>query len=333
LVVRLKGERREWVAPIVNTVVDTYLEKGKGDEFSDRNSHLASLTAEQANIGATLQQKLDQQSGLSRQLMVVNTDNAAPADDELLAYARKAHDEARRKRMEAETQLSMMEDEKNGSAKKALTAMAEESVTTNLNGLTGSLLQKRLELRARMESMRLAGLLPAHPRMKAAEKELAEVNEQLNHAPQPMIDQASGHLLAKLRGDVDRSRLLEAKLAQEVQTQASRVQTVAKEVQEARGISDEIDHLRKRQSMVGARIEELSMQDDAPAFVRVFSRAQTPMAPIKIAYKKPLIIVFSLAVILSLVVTVGTDLGFPRWALSWSRIRRRASLPRSISAV
>jgi hypothetical protein len=104
VLVGLDAAEREWVAPIVNTVADSYLEKGKADDLADRTSRISALTMEQANLQEQLQAKLEEQSRLSQDLMTVSLDKATPVDDTLLAGARQAQEDARHKRMEAEAQ-------------------------------------------------------------------------------------------------------------------------------------------------------------------------------------------------------------------------------------
>ena len=143
--VAMTGDNQEWMAPMVNTIVDTYLEKERHEEMADRSNRLTTLQEAKTRIDDTLTRKLDQQVKLSQSLKVADLDKATPADDALLTGALQAREEARRKRIEAEAQIAIMTSTAAGN-KNALTAQAEESVANDpgLRDLTTSLLQQQL---------------------------------------------------------------------------------------------------------------------------------------------------------------------------------------------
>jgi hypothetical protein len=313
---------REWVAPIVNTVANTFLDKGKEQDIADRSGRLSVLIAEQNKIQAELEKKLDQQSNLSQQLMTVSLDKASMVDDTLLGGARQALEDARHKRMEAEAQLSIMEA-KGGDSKNPLTTLAEEAVTNddNLNTVTNTLLQRRTELRLRIE-----GLTAQHPLRQATEKELADINEQLTRLPKLRMDDTSARLRVKLHSDVDRSRLIEEELGREVQLYASKVQSRTRQVQEAQGLNGEIDRLRRDQSAIVGRINELRMGDGDAGYVRMFSSAQTPIEPTKTNSKKFLGILFGVALFLAVALAIAMDFIDQR-IMSPAEVKRAIGFP------
>jgi uncharacterized protein involved in exopolysaccharide biosynthesis len=323
VLVGLDGKERAWVAPIVNTVANAYLQKSEEEALAERSGRLAALTSEQAKIQAELQTKLDQQSSLSQQLMMVSLDKATPVDDTLLAGARQALEDARRRRMEAEAQLSIMESAKPGSSKNPLTSQAEETVTNdpNLRTLTNNLLQRRSELLGRIE-----GLTPQHPLRQATEKQLAEINDQLTRLPQTLVNDTSARMLVKLHSEVDRSQLIESELDQEVQIYASKVQARARQVQQAQGLTGDIERLRRDQSALTSRIGELKTGDSAPGYLRMFSAAQTPIEPVKTNAMKILGGLTGLALLLAIGLTVGMDLIDQR-IVSPSEVKRAIGFP------
>ena len=323
VLVGLDGPVRDWVAPIVNTVANTYLEKGKADELADRSDRLNALTMEQANIQTDLQRKLDQQSELSQQLMTVSLDKATPVDDALLAGARQAREDARHKRMEAEAQLSIMEASRDATSKNPLTVFAEEAATNDpsLTGLTNALQQRRSELRARAE-----GLTPQHPLRQATEKELNEINAQLANLRKGLTDDTAARMLVKLHSDVDRSRLIESELDREVQTGASKVLSRARQVQQVQGLNGDIDRLRRDQIAISSRIDELRTGEIDSGYLRMFSSAQTPIEPKKSDTKKILGVLLGLAVFLSIAVAVAMDLIDQR-IVSPAEVKRAIGFP------
>jgi succinoglycan biosynthesis transport protein ExoP len=321
VLVGLDGPRRDWVAPIVNTVANTYLEKGKEGDQAEISDRLMALTTEQANLASELQRKLDQQSELSKELMTVSLDKATPVDDTLLAGARQAREDARHRRMEAEAQLSIMEAAKGN--KSPLTVFAEEVVSNDasLHALTTNLLQRRSDLEAHT-----AGLTPQHPLRQATEKEIAEIDDQLNRLRQGVMDDTTARMRIKLNSDVDRSRLIESEFDNEVQQGASKVLSRARQVQQVQGLNGEIDRLRRDQSAVSTRIDELRIGNTDSGYLRMFSAAQTPIQPNKSNSKKVLGALLGLALFLAIALPVVMDLIDQR-IMSPSEVKRTIGFP------
>lgn len=305
VLVGLDGPTAEKLAPILNTITQTYLEKGKQEEMSDRSSRLAALTAEQANVAVSLQQKLDEQTQFSQKLTTLNLDKAAAANDALLAGAKQALEEAHRKRVEAETQLTILQGPKNAGGGNLLDTLAEEAATadTNSRPLVNSLTLRISDLQKATE-----GLTPDHPLRKTSEKEIAELEDQLNKLRNGLTDQSAARMLAKVRGDVDRSRLLETQLNQEVEDYTSKVQSAAREVQQAQAVNDEIDRLRRQQNAINGQIDALSMPGDSAGYLRIFSAARTPLEPNKSNSKKMLFVAMAASLLLSIGTTLALDL-------------------------
>ena len=276
--------------------------------MADRSNRMSALTTEQNNLRADLQKKLDQQSQLSQELLTVSLDRATPVDDTLLAGARQAQEDAHRRRMEAEAQLSIMEASKSGTGKNPLTVLTEEAVAndTNLHTTMNNLVQRRSDLQAR-----ILGLTPQHPFRQSAEKDIAAIDDQLIRLPQGAIDETSERLLAKLRAEVDRSRMVESELNADAQTcthQSAGV-TRTKQVQEAQGLGADIDRLRRDMTAVTSRISEMNLGDTDPSsYLRMFSAAQTPIEPKKANTKKTLAVLFGLAFFLAIAIPVAMDL-------------------------
>jgi succinoglycan biosynthesis transport protein ExoP len=282
ILVALNGPNREALAPVVNTIANVFVEKQKGEDQAAHAVRMAALRSAQGHIDAQLQQKLQQQADLSEKALVASLDKAGPAQDNLLSASRTALVEVRRKRMEAEMQVATLTaaSQAGGSA---LTALAEESVANDYNTrmLTNSLLQRSLELRARME-----GLTPEHPVRQETEKELAAINEQLVQIPKNEVDAASARLLLKLQAEVARTRLLESQLEQQVTADTSTVLDIAKKAQAAQGLSADIERLRRSQAAVTSEMDDLALKNSPLAYTRIFSSALAPLTPVKSSQKK-----------------------------------------------
>lgn len=306
--VGLNGPIAEQLAPILNTVAETYVGTVQQDEMSDRSKSLAALANEQSVVATSLQQKLDEQAQFSQKLTTLNLDKAATADDELLTSARQALEEAHRKRVEAETQLTTLQA-KDASGTNLLSTLAEEAVTSDPNArpLLDGFLQRIVDLQKSTQ-----GMTTDHPTRQAADKELKEIQGQKSQLQRGLTGEAEDRLLTKGGAEVKHARLYESALQQEVDDYTSRVQDKAKQVQMAQAVNDEIDRLRRQQAAISGQIDTLKMPGDAAGFLRIFSAARTPLEPNKSNSKKLLFAVLGVALFLAVGTSVGFDLADQR---------------------
>jgi polysaccharide biosynthesis transport protein len=304
VLIGLNGPSPEQLAPILNTITETYLDKGKQEEMADRTKQLAALTAEQNTVATALQQKLDEQARFSEKLTTLGPDKAT-LDDSLLTGARKRLEEAHNKVQEAESRLAMLESPPDGKGGSFLSTLAQEAVNNDPNArpLINNFLQRTVDLQKMTE-----GLTPEHPQRKNAEKEMVDVQGQMKSLVKGFADDESSRLLTKTRLDVEGARYLESRIAQEVNTYLTRVQGEAKEAQTAQGVSDEVDRLRRQQSAITTQIDALNIPGDSTGYLRIFSEARTPLEPTKSDSKKLFVAVLGMALLLSVGTAVGMDL-------------------------
>jgi len=304
VLVGLNGPSAEQLAPILNTITETYLDKNKEVELLDRSTRLGALTAEQNTVATALQQKLDEQARFSQKLTAVGGDKAT-LDDSLLTAARKALEAAHQKRVEAEAQLAILRSPADGKGNSLLSTLAHEAASNDPNArpLINSFLQRTADLQKMTE-----GLTPEHPLRQATEKEILSVQSQLTHLEKGLADDESSRLLAKTQADVDRARLLESQLSQEVDTYLARVQGEAKEAQMAQSVNDEVDRLRRQQAAITTQIDALNIPGDSAGYLRIFSAARTPLEPTKSDSKKLFVAVLGLALLLGVGTAVAMDL-------------------------
>jgi capsular polysaccharide biosynthesis protein len=286
------------LAQIANAVADAYLEKGRGDSVSERASRLATLTMEKASVEKDLNEKVETASQYSGKLQVVDLDRAMTfPDDAVLAQMRVALAAARQKRIEAEQQLAV--DERSGAATEAEQILMSDGSTQKRLDV---LLQRQSELRTRMDGMR-----PANPLHKAAEKELASVDSQLQSVPADMARTIAGQLIDKLHTQVDQSRLIEQALSNEVTEDAMTLEKTSHELRDARALNADIERLRGHLRDVQEHIDTLNLQAETPGFLSIFSVAQRPLQPLKNQKQKALGTLLALALALSILFPVTID--------------------------
>ena len=309
ITVSLEGVKPDGLAEIVNTVVDTYLKQQKEEEFYASDQRLANLTAERTRLLGEIQTLSAQRAELVQDLGVTTfTPNNPSPYDQLLVGSKEALATARRHRIEAEAQLAAFDPaQKNG--EKALDAAAQDLMAkdTGLTTLKASLYKRRSELLSQM-----SGLAPDHVGRKAAERESQNLDTELNRVSKDLFDSFRALLLEQRKAAVRETRRTEQDLDAEVEKTSANATWYATRYSKALDVDINIDRLRKRLDAIEDRVNFISLESQAPGFVRLVSPALPPEIPVKGGRKKLFALFIVAAVGLGLVAPVVVDFLDPR---------------------
>jgi succinoglycan biosynthesis transport protein ExoP len=310
ITIGLQGKTMAGLAEIVNTVAETYLERAKSEEFFASDKRVEAIKAERKKLQEELETKFNERTALSQEIGVTTfTDSLLNPYDQLLIKSREALEDATRKRIEAESQLSSLEAGQKGSDKTAADAMAEEMAVKDagLNSLKSNLYIRRSQLLAK-----LSGLAPEHPGRRSIERELNEIETEVARATKALAQTYRPMFLEQRRAEVARARSTEKELAAQVQNEASRATFFASRYHEALALGDEINRMRKRIATIDERIDFFALEANAPGFVRMVTPARTPEIPTK-GNRRKLFALFLLGCVgLGLATPIALDYFDPR---------------------
>lgn len=279
IVVSLEGKVPDGLADIVNAVVDTYLQKAKGEEFYASDQRLESLRQDRERIVGEIKAIEDRRTELAQEIGVSTfTDSYPNPYDQLLVSAKEALADAVRKRIEADAVLTSLGDASKPDPESPLAALAREEAAKDesLASLQASLSDIRANL-----LIKLSGLSERHPGRKAAERQIAELDHQTHSTFDDLVASYSSNLWQEKRGDALRVHRVEKDLQSEVAQQASRASWFAKKYEEGKSLGLDLERVRKRLDAIDDRVNFLSLETQAPGFVRMFSRARPPDLPLK----------------------------------------------------
>ncbi|MBX7172170.1 MAG: AAA family ATPase [Pyrinomonadaceae bacterium] len=311
ITVGLEGHKKAGLAEIVNAVVNSFIEKYKNEEFYGSDQRVKDLENERERLNNDIHDKINRRTKLAQELSVTTlNDSIINPYDQLLTNSKGALAEATRARIVAETQFSAVDPKNSVESKQTLDAMAREIIIKDngLNSLKASLYQKRSDLLAK-----ISPLGKAHPARIAAEKELTEIDEEIEHASEKLMVPMRKMILDQRVSEVKRTKEVEENLKKQVEVQSSTASQFSKGFQEAINLGADIDRSRKQLDSVQDRLDYLSLEMQAPGFVRLFSAAQTPLSPYKGGGRKKYILLIGLAgVFVGLAVPVGIDFLDPR---------------------
>src|SRR5262249_25911311 len=141
------------------------------------------------------------------------SENVLNPYDQLLIKSKEALETARRQRIEAEAKFAALEHTQPSDSKTAADAMAQEMAIKD-GGLNS--LKSNLNLRRGLLLSKLGGLAPQHPGRRGIERELAEIDAEINQASDSFTKSARSTLLNQRRAEIIQAQHVEDKLTDEV---------------------------------------------------------------------------------------------------------------------
>ncbi|QJD31407.1 chain length determinant protein [Methylococcus geothermalis] len=307
ITVTLESTTPDHLDELVNTIVDTYLEKTReSDSFFARNVRLASLQERRGQIQDEIDAKLARRTEIAQELSVTTfSEQIASPYDRLLVESQNALAMAQRTRVASEAALALFEDRTSKQGQDAIAAAAFDTIQKDpgLISLKASLYKRRSDL-----LQQASGLDPRHPLKIQIDRELKEIDEELNRTVDKLTEQVAKSLIDQRRSDVKRDRQIEQELNQQLESFRNKASWFAALYNEALSLNHEIERSRKQLDVIDGRIEFFELESRAPGFVRVETYARPPELPVKGGRKKLFAVVMVLAMILGVATPVGLDM-------------------------
>jgi polysaccharide biosynthesis transport protein len=303
--ITLLGAHPARLAEIVNAVTNTYLEKAKDEEFYGRDERLQTLRQERARLQTDLDARLQEQSDIAKSLGVAIVGNASNPYDSQLDKMRADLNTAHGLRIQAEAQLSSLENGDPSAPNSALNAAADEIAAADpgLTALKTSLGQKRSELLGT-----LAGLTPTNTLRKQKEEELAQTDNAIQTMQANLRRKAAARLEEKLHAEVNRSATVESRLLHDIQHETTEATGAAPKFQRSEELKADIERLQTRYNTIDERIGNLELESSSPGSVHLFQPARTPLSPEPNKAKKLLPALFPISLLMGLIAAVLFDL-------------------------
>jgi succinoglycan biosynthesis transport protein ExoP len=273
--IALLGSSPDGLADIVNAVTNSYLERTRNEEFYGLRDRLNTLRQESGHLREQIDSGLAEQADLMQQLGVASLptgEGVANPYDTSSNSVRNQLNLARMQREAAEAQLdASLKGDGRGEAS-ALDTAGEEAIAADpgLSGMRSTLNNRRGLL---LEEM--SGLRPDHPIHQKDQDELSSIDGVMRD----LRKKAAAQLQSKLRGDVERTRLVELKLTQELNESTQNAAAAAPKFQRAIELGPEIESLQKAYEAVDDRIRALELESSSPGSVHLSTKALTPVSP------------------------------------------------------
>jgi succinoglycan biosynthesis transport protein ExoP len=271
----LLGPSPNGLAETVNSITNSYVERAKNEEFFGLGDRLNTLRQERGHLQEQIDADLAEQAELMQQLGVATVSTGPGATnpyDTSSDTVRSQLGVARMQREAAEAQLDA--SLKNDGAGKSSTSdtVGEEMITTDpgLSQMWSTLNNRRVVLMEEMSNLR-----SDHPVFQKDKSELSSIEKLMEDLKQ----KATSELQNKLRRDVERTRLVELKLTEELNKNTQSATSAAPKFQRATELGPVIDSLQKTFETIDNRIRDLELESSSPGSVHVSTKALTPTNP------------------------------------------------------
>jgi len=305
--IALQGGRPGNLAEIVNAVTNTYIDKAKDEEFYGRDQRLDTLRQERSRIQSELDSLLQEQATIAKSLgvAIVNGGQGGNPFDSQLDKMRGDLATAHAQRIQAEAQLSSLENGDPSAPNSALSAAADEIIAGDpqLTALKSSLGQKRSELLGT-----LAGLTPNNPLRKQTEEQLADTEAALQKMQASLRAKAAARLEEKLHSEVNRAATVESRLLHDMQQQTHAATTATPKFQRSDEIKADVERLQTRYNAIDERIGNLELESNSPGSVHLFQPARPPLGPEPSKTHKYLLMLFPISILMGVAAAILFDL-------------------------
>src|SRR3984893_7857176 len=271
----LLGSSPDGLADIVNAVTNSYVERTRNEEFYGLGDRLNTLRQESGHLRQQIDSSLAEQADLMQQLGVASVSTGNGANNPYDTSSNSVRNQLNLARMQREAAEAPLDTSLKGDGPgeaSALDTAAKEAIAADpgLSGMWGTLNNRRGLLLAEM-----SGLRTDHPIHQKDQDELSSIDRVMGDLRQ----KAAAQLQSKLRRDVERARLVELKLTQELNENTQNAAAAAPKYQRAIELGPEIESLQKAYEAVDARIRDLELESTSPGSVHVSTKALTPAGP------------------------------------------------------
>jgi len=321
ITIGLEGEKAAGLADIVNAVADAYVKKASEEGLYGPTERIRHLTDRRADLQARVGSDVDELKTITARLGVSTFEDSSlnPLDSSLVATGEALAD-WRRRRIAAEAKVAALQEAQARERQLELDSAARDLLDKNLALASATKLyyDRRNALLGQA-----SGLAPDHPGYKAVQRQLAEIDTEMQRVSdgellatktqleEKRATQAAAEL-SRVQMDADQARQVEAQLATDFADQSARLPEYTAQYHRALDLISNIRRARKRIESINNRIDSYSLEAQAPGFVRLVSPARAPDTPISGGRKNLLLLVCVAATGLALVVPLALDRFDPR---------------------
>lgn len=301
---------------LVNAVVDSYLKAATEETFFGEDIRLENLRERRDEIEQSIAELTkDLEEAAAKLGLTTFEEGVKNPYDRALADMTDALLKSRQTRVTAEAKLEAMQSKHERLRALSLDAEAQKLAAADraLGDLRAYLYQRRAKL---VQTM--SGLKSSHAGRQAAEREIVQINEEIEQATVDKHEEMKAILeerraaemrseSAELEAELLEAQKVEQALAERVDARRLETKDFMRVYAEGVGVREELERQRRQLSQIRDRIDNILNEKDAPGYVRLVTLATVPELPSSGGRKKLFLIFLMLASGAALVLPLALD--------------------------
>lgn len=303
LSIKLEGPKKEGLSEVVNAVVNTFIARMKSEEIYGSDERTRNLQDREKALLLIIADKVAARGKIARELSLTTFHEGTPNPyDKLVSDLRAKLSDAHQRRSDANAAVAAFN--RHGDTNIFIRSI-QDAVQTDpgLNSLKAALSKRRADLLTQ-----ISGLRSDHPGRLAANKELAEIDQDLAKQSTRLESDVRRNIQSRLQGTADQAKQVELDLAEELATLEKQATSYATLFQQAMTLTDDIGQARTEMDRVRERINYLNIESTSKGFNRLITVALPPEMPFGPGRTKLLLMVLLSAIVGGLCAPTVRDL-------------------------
>ncbi len=273
--VSLNSENPDGLDIVLNAVMRAYLKEAQSSTFFESSERIQWLKQRRDELLNYIPKLRNLRMDIGNELGVTTfkEDSLNPYDN-ILIQSTAAATEAQRHRVEAEAMLSSLQTKDSVKGETTLNSMTYEIVNADplLKEFKSSLVKRREEL-----TTQILTLTSEHPARKKTEQEIAKIDRDLKASEDKIWEETRKALIDKYQAKLYQAQQVEKALLQQVETQRQQATHYATRYNEALTYTRDIERAYKQLENINDRVDFLTIESEAPGFVRLYTEAKRPL--------------------------------------------------------
>ncbi len=260
---------------ILDTLMDVYIETKSASLFTNKDVRIALLNTRREQLIKKINHRMSQRTTIAKMLGVTTfSDDATNPFDQLLLESKMALESVQRELIAAKSAKAVLIDDQGRENHEALFAASYEKVASDptLNTLKGNVNLRRTKL---LEVV--SGLEESHPLKKNIDRELKEINEELERGTEEVFKRVAKVLVDQRQNDVIKAQHMVDGIKQQILDNQAKANRFSEKYNLALGYNNEIRRFQSQLEEIELRKDKLLMEFNAPSMARVEAYAFDPI--------------------------------------------------------
>lgn len=269
--IKTRAKSADLAAQMANAIAASFIDSARREMRAGDQERIELLREERERIEKELAADRAEQEDLNKKLGIAAVSGIIPDPvDEQLSALRTELVRARAENDQAAARLTA-----GGTTNSAALEAAADEIAMSDAGIVS--MKTALNSRRSILISQMANLTPNHPQYKQDADELAQINANIENMSKEVRAKAAARIQQKLKGDLERTSQVEARLNAQLAQMAAAAGTATPRMQRFNDLTTDIQRLQTRFTTVEEQYRNLTLENNAPGSVYLSQAAPPPL--------------------------------------------------------